>query len=249
MLYLFGRIVWRLWCWLELAIFTVILYLLSWLPAVLTLPYYHFLFRIWCKSFVLALGVDLNVHQKHEKPIPNNYILIANHPSAFEDVGIPSLFNIYPLAKMGVKDWFLVGRINHAAGTVFVKRDNPDSRHAAADKLAELVAQGKNIALFPEGGCKGRRIFHTFQYGAFSISRKTGVPIVPVFLHYESQETFEWMDPHTLLQKIWHFLTSQNNRAHYYVFDAIDPAGFKDNKSYADYVHQLYLKWQTQYLE
>ena len=87
MLYFLGRSVWLLWCWLELTVFTLVLYALSWLPRPLTRTYYHTLFLHWCKFFVRALGVNLRLHQKNLKPLPKQYILIANHPSALEDVG------------------------------------------------------------------------------------------------------------------------------------------------------------------
>ena len=240
---------WLLWCWLELVVFTVTLYCLAWLPSFLTRNYYHFLFRVWCSFFVRALGVELHLHEKNLAPIPKQYILIANHPSAFEDVGVPTLFNVYILAKMGVKRWFMVGKINQAAGTVFVKRDNPESRHAAKDSLKQILQRGDNIALFPEGGCKGRRIHTVFESGAFDLSMLTGIPILPVFLHYEAQETFEWREPQTLLHKFWHFMTSQNDQANYYVYDPIYPTGFTDKKAFAEHVRQMYLTWQQRYLE
>jgi len=243
------RTLWLVWCWIELAVFTLVLYVLSWLPRSLLSSYYRYLFRVWCSFFVRALGVDLRLHEKNLKPIPDQYILIANHPSALEDVGIPTLFNVTMLAKSGVRKWWLVGRINQAAGTAFVDRDNPESRHASVDTLIEKLQQGYNIALFPEGGCRGRRIHHTFYPGAFDISMRTGIPIVPVFLHYEAQETFEWRDPQTLIHKFWHFMTSLNDQANYYVYDAIYPDEFKDKKEFAEAVRQKYLHWQTCYLE
>lgn len=243
------RTLWLGWSWLELTAFTLLLYLLSWLPRPFTNPYYHYLFRIWCDFFVRALGVRLRLHEKNLKPLPRQFILIANHPSALEDVGIPSLFNVYPLAKQGVRDWILVGRINEAAGTMFVKRDDPASRHAAIDKLIDKLQLGHSVALFPEGGCKGRRIYERFQTGAFDVSLRTGIPIVPVFIHYEAQETFEWQEPYTLIDKMWHFMTSKNDQANFYVYDAIDPAGFSDKHAYAEYMHDRYLQWQAQYLE
>jgi len=249
MLAFFGRTLWLVWCWLELVLLTLLLYLLSWLPKPLTGAYYHYLFRVWCSLFVRALGVDLRLHEKNVTPIPKQYILIANHPSALEDVGIPTLFNVYPLAKLGVRDWFVVGRINNAAGTLFVDRDDPDSRHAALDQLMEKLRQGKNVALFPEGGCKGSRIHTSFQSGAFDLALRTGIPILPVFLHYEAQKTFEWRAPFTVIDKMWHFMTSQNDQANYYVYDAIDPKGFTDKKEFAEQVRQRYLKWQARYLE
>ncbi|MEJ2143315.1 MAG: lysophospholipid acyltransferase family protein [Gammaproteobacteria bacterium] len=249
MLSFFLRTVWLLWNWLELFALTLFLYLLAWIPSFLTRSYYHFLFRVWCDFFVRALGVDLRIHEKNLGPIPEQFILIANHPSAFEDVGIPSVFDVYPLAKQGVRKWFFAGKINEAAGTLFVQRDDKDSRKKAILSMIERVKQGDNIALFPEGGCMGRRIHSSFKTGAFDVSIQTGVPILPVFLHYEAQETFEWKDPHTILHKFWHFMTSQNDQANYYVYDAIYPEGFSDKDEFAEHVRQKYLIWQSQYLE
>jgi len=249
MLLLILRVVKQSICIFEFLVFTLFLYALSWIPRRFTESFYHRLFLLWCKSFVYALNIDLKKHEKHLRPLPDHYILVANHPSAFEDIGIPALFNVYPLAKWGVKYWFLVGRISEAAGTVYVKRDDPDSRHDAGDALKKLLLSGKNVSLFPEGGCKGKRIYERFEYGAFSLSLQTGVPIVPVFLHYEMQELFEWRDPQTLIDKMRHFMTCQNNRANYYVYDPIYPEQFDNKQQYSDYVHNLYLQWQHRYLE
>jgi 1-acyl-sn-glycerol-3-phosphate acyltransferase len=244
------RVAWRLWCWIELGVFTLVMYLLSWLPRALTRSFYFTLFRFWSRSFVRALGIDLRVHQKYTcKGLPEQYILIANHPSAFEDIGIPAVFPVHSLAKIEVQDWWLVGRISMAAGTLYVHRESKESRNAAADAIDRELRSGKNIALYPEGGCKGRRIFETFRYGAFDISLRTGIPILPVFLHYESQDDFEWRDPQTLLHKIWHMSTTGNNRVNFYIYDPFDPAAFSDRESYAAWAHARFLEWQARYLD
>ncbi len=243
------RVVWLAWCWIELAALTAILYPLSWLPRAWLSPWYYPLFRLWCRFFTHALGVELRLHQKNIQALPKQYILIANHPSAFEDVGIPTLFPVYSLAKEELKDWWWAGRINLAAGTLFVERESPESRHAAAGKIEAELKKGHNVALYPEGGCKGRRIFNSFRHGAFDISLRTGIPILPVFLHYESQDDFEWRSPQTLVDKFWHFMTSRNNRANYYVYDAIDPKQFASKEEYNQHVYSLYLGWQARYLD
>jgi 1-acyl-sn-glycerol-3-phosphate acyltransferase len=243
------RVLWRLVCWLELTVFTLVMYLLSYLPRVLLRQFYFTLFRVWSRSFVRALGIDLRVHQKNTRTLPEQYILIANHPSAFEDIGIPAVFPVHSLAKVEVKDWWLVGRISVASGSLFVHRESKESRNAAAEEIDRELRAGKNIALYPEGGCKGRRIFESFRYGAFDISLRTGVPILPVFLHYESQDDFEWRDPQTLLHKIWHMSTTRNNRVNFYIYDAFDPTQFADKDSYTAYAHSKYLEWQARYLE
>lgn len=244
-----ARWLWLSWCWIELTVLTIICYLLSWLPKPLTGRYYHALSRLWCRFFIRALGIDLRLHQQNLHDIPEQFILIANHPSALEDFAIPSLFDVYPLGKEGVRHWYVIGRMAESANTIFVKRNDPKSRHAALESLQEAIEQGRNIALFPEGGCFGRRIHERFHAGAFDLSMKTGVPILPVFLHYEAQDTFEWHAPHTLLHKFWHYITAPNNRVNYYVFDAIDPSTYTDKITFANEVREQYLIWQKKYLE
>lgn len=235
--------------WLDLVILTLILYLFSWLPKQLLKHWYFRLYRLWCKAFVRALDVDLKLHQKNTHAIPSNYILIANHPSAFEDIGIPALFEVYSLAKVEVKDWWIVGRISSAAGNLYVKRESRESRGEAVLAIEQEIKNGKNIALYPEGGCKGKHIFESFRYGAFDVSMKSGVPILPVFIHYEAQDDFEWRDPQTLIDKMIHFLTTVNSTANYYVFDAIDPSLFNSKEEFTEYTWQLYKDWQKKYME
>lgn len=235
--------------WLDFVLFTIVMYFAAWLPSRLHGKLYFHMFRRWSKAFVRALDVNLKIHQKNLYQIPEQFILIANHPSAFEDIGIPALFEVHSLAKIEVKKWWFVGKISEAAGTIYVKRESKSSRSQAIDTMMVELLKGKNIALYPEGGCKGRRIFESFRYGAFDMSMKTGIPILPVFLHYETQDDFEWRDPQTLVQKLYHFMTSENRTANYYVYDAIDPGQFKNKEEFTDYTWHLYKKWQEKYLE
>lgn len=249
MFYYLGRWLRALFYGVDFLLFTAILYALSFLPKRHLESFYPRLFWSWCRFFVRALGVDLRLHQHNTGPLPPHYLLIANHPSAFEDIGIPALFPVYSLAKEEVRDWWIVGRIAVAAGTLFVKREERESRRAAFEQITAELGQGKNIALYPEGGCKGRRVFETFRYGVFEISLQTGIPIVPVFLHYEAQEDFEWKPHETLLHKVWHFLATRNPRANYHVHDALYPDRFESKEDYMQHAHALYLKWQARYLD
>ncbi|MCW8963309.1 MAG: 1-acyl-sn-glycerol-3-phosphate acyltransferase [Gammaproteobacteria bacterium] len=241
------------WLWqgvaiLDLVFLSLIMLVLAYLPGKLIHTFYRKLFRHWCQVFVAALGIDLRLHQHFQEPLPDTYILIANHPSIFEDIGIPSLFDTYPVAKEELRNWVIGGRIAQAAGTLFVQRESPESRKSLSQAIVDALQEGKNVALFPEGGCKGKRI-HEFRWGIFEISLEAGIPIVPVFLHYEAQDEFEWKDNETAPQKIWKLLNLTNNRANYHVFDAFHPTDFDDKAAYCDHVHQQYLQWQKEYLD
>jgi len=235
--------------WLITVVLTLFLYGCTFLPHFFTDTFYHPLTRIWCRIFVKALGVDLRLHVKSKKPLPEHYILIANHPSSMEDFGIPALFDIHPLAKKGVRDWFFIGRISERAGTIYFDRKDPESRRSAIGAMVDALNSGVNIVLFPEGGCKGKRIYKQFKAGAFDVSIQTGLPVVPVFLHYEDQDTFEWQDPDTLIDNLWGIMKTKNNRADYYQYDALEPSDFNDKFEFANHTHSLYLEWQKEHLD
>lgn len=234
--------------WTDFVAFTLLIWLLTWIPWRGSHPVAR-LFHAWCRSFVRALDVDLRLHQMNLRPLPKRFILIANHPSAFEDIGIPALFDVVSLAKVQVQDWFVVGRISKAAGTLYVDRDDAESRQQVIDVMVAAVEAGQNIALYPEGGCKGRRLFTEFKSGAFEVAMRTGVPILPVFLHYEAQDDFEWQDPWTLPQKIVHMATTVNNRAHYYVFDPLNPKDFADKYALKAAAYDLFTRCNARYLD
>ncbi len=249
MFYNLGKCLQMVIAWLDMLLATALLYCLSFLPRSVTRSWYPALFRQWCWIFIRALGVDLKCHQKNRLPLPKHFMLIGNHPSAVEDIGMSALFNARFLAKEEIKQWWILGRISTAAETLYVKRESKESRKEASEKLKAALLQQHNIGLYPEGGCKGRRVFLPFHYGCFEVAIQTGVPIIPVFLHYEAQEAFEWRSQETLLHKIWEIMRSPNKTANYYVFDAIDPKQFEDKEVLCHYVQDLYLKWQAKYLE
>lgn len=231
--------------WAELVPLTLLLWLLAFLP--LPRPLYRRIFRHWCRVWAAALGVRLRLHQHNLQPLPPTFLMIANHPSAFEDIGIPALFDVDSLAKIEVRDWFLVGRISRAAGTLYVRRESAEARRQAARAIRQRLSEGRSVALYPEGGVKGMRI-HPFRYGAFTISLETGIPIVPVFIHYEAQRDFFW-DRQPLPLKLWQIMRAANPTANFHLYDAIDPSAYRDRESYCNAVQQRYLEWQRRYLE
>jgi len=242
------RGLWRLLAILDFLLLTLLLLFLASLPRRLFGRTVRTLFHTWCRAFVAALGVRLRLHQHYRGALPDRYVLIANHPSLFEDIGIPALFPVRSLAKAEIADWWILGRVAVAAGTLFVQRDSSASRKAASEALVAAARAGDCLALYPEGGCKGRRLGNRFFNGAFTASFESGTPILPVFLHYQAQETFEWADQH-FLRKIWQIATADNPCADYHVFEPIDPGHFTSAEAMKEHAHGLFRAWQQRFLD
>lgn len=190
------------------------------------------------------LGVKLKKILLNERPLPRHFIMVANHPSALEDFAVPALFDIYPLAKIEVRDWPVLGKISDYAGAIYVERESRDSRKFALQSLLDAVKTGKNLVIFPEGGCKGKRIYTSFRSGAFDIAMQTGVPILPVILYYQDEDTYEWNDE-TLVKKLWQIFLIRDNRVEYQVHDALNPENFSDKHAFAEHTRQLFLRWEA----
>ncbi len=231
---------------IEFALVSLFTFLIGLLPLSLIKNFFPKLYQFWSLTFLRFLRIKEHIHQKYDKPLPKQYILISNHPSGIELMWLPSMFPVIPLSKEEIGDWFIIGRITKALGTIFVKRDKKDSRHAAIKACFEATKEGKSLMLFPEGGCYGKNL-NPFFMGAFHISKELNVPILPVFVYYEEQHTYHWDDIGVLefLQRV--LFKARNKNAHLYIFDAIYPENFGSAEEYHDKVYEFYQSVELKY--
>ncbi len=241
------RIIWKMLSIIDLILYTAWIYVLTFLPHAFRNRIYPKRFQRWCQIFCKALNVKLHVHEHYQGQLPEKYIVIANHPSLFEDIGMPAIFNAKFLSKAEVRNWWIGGRIAEAAGTLFFNREDKAARKQARIDIKNTIGAGHSIGLYPEGGCKGRRIYTPFTHGAFDLSIETNTPIIPVFIYYEAQATFEWQNQ-TVLQKIWQIFTARNAHAHYYIYDPIYPQQFTHSEHLRHHVETFYRNMEVRLL-
>lgn len=231
---------------IDFLLVTIVFFLLSFLPTPLTKKFFPAMYQIWSLRFFRIFSIKEHIHEKFSKPLPKQFILISNHPSGIELMWLPSRFRVVPLAKYEIQDWFIIGRIIKGIGTIFVKRRDRASRHSANDALLQAAKDGKNIMIFPEGGCYGKRI-QSFYKGAFQLSKTTGIPIIPTFLHYEEENTYYWGDYGLIKFMVRALFLPKNRNGHLYIFDAIQPENFKDEIDMCEHTYQFYLEAEKKY--
>lgn len=117
---------------------------------------------------VLYQGDPCIVMSNHESHLdPPSLILSSERPVGF-------------LAKQELKWIPLFGWAMEATGHVFVDRKNKDRSHQSIDKAAQRIADGRCVAVFPEGTRSVDGELLPFKKGGFVLAAKSGVPIVPV---------------------------------------------------------------------
>jgi len=137
----------------------------------------------WGRAFIRLGGWNLRVDGIGNLP-SGGAVLVVNHQSA---VDIPMLLAAFPrpvrfLAKRELGEIPLFGRAMRAAGNFFIDRDDPrDAVRMLRDAGARL-RDGRLIVVFPEGTRSVDGSIGEFRPGAFHLARKSGAPVVPVYI-------------------------------------------------------------------
>ena len=150
-----------------------------------------------------ALVTLLGVVVEYEGCPPEGHcVAVANHRS-YVDIpllmaSVPSVF----LSKIEIGGWPLFGTAARLSGTVFVNREDRESRGRALAELGERLDRGERIIVFPEGTTSTGPSCASFRTGAFRLAAARGLPVVPIAIAYRDVRD-AWVDDDSFLG---HFL-------------------------------------------
>ena len=117
-------------------------------------------------------------YENLDKMLEEPCILVANHESMYDIVGILALPQ--PMQIL-VKEWVwrtpLVGSTVRAAGYPLVRDKDPE---AMLDQVAASLQNGVSLLLFPEGRRTRSGKMGRFHNGAFAMARRLGVKVQPI---------------------------------------------------------------------
>lgn len=138
----------------------------------------------------------LRVHVRGALPDENEpFLLLANHVSYWDVIALGSLRPMGFIAKEEVKRWFLLGAMALRLNTVFVKREEAQSRVKA---LFELRRRGRQLSycIFPEGTTTDRAAptLGKWYRGQIALAERPGLKVFCVGLHYRCHQEMAWID-------------------------------------------------------
>lgn len=125
-------------------------------------------------------GFDIQIEQTGDIP-EYGALVVSNHRSYLDIVVILSHLNAVFLAKKELKSWPIFSLAAKRGNTVLVDRSSAESRATARQALAERLAQGISVVVFPEGTTAGPGIL-PFKNGIFHLAATKDIPVVPVAL-------------------------------------------------------------------
>jgi 1-acyl-sn-glycerol-3-phosphate acyltransferase len=164
------------------------------------LHYLWKLFRarpIWPQIFLAygaaCFGVRVTVLGE---PLRDKALVVANHVSWLDTLLLGGAAPVNFVARADVAHWPLVGWAARLNDTIFVARDVRSSVRGQADTLRESLAEGRAVALFPEGTTEGGHGLLPFRASLFAslFPPLPGVRLQPVAIDYgASQGDVLWL--------------------------------------------------------
>jgi 1-acyl-sn-glycerol-3-phosphate acyltransferase len=145
--------------------------------------------RLVSASFRWFLGVLhhtrlFSAQAEPSRDLPRPCVMVANHPTLLDVVTVLGhVDDVSCVVKGSLARSPFVGPLLRACGHIGAEgegdlADGARILEAAAARLAE----GQRVLIFPEGTRSPRGSIRPFRRGAFELARRTGVPVVPVFL-------------------------------------------------------------------
>lgn len=136
-------------------------------------------------------------------PIPTETcILMANHRTYYDAVAILKDVLAFPIGKIEVQSWPLIGYIASLTGVLFVDRSNKESRSGTIYAMNQKLKEGFSIFNTPEGTTHDKPTTISFHPGTFVAAAKNKIPVVPIAIEYQLVED-AWIGDDTFIR---HFI-------------------------------------------
>lgn len=109
----------------------------------------RYLPRFWHRIMCHCLGVRIRVvgHPERRRPL----MLASNHSSWLDILVLSSVADVAFIAKSEVRDWPIFGVLARLQKSVFVEREQKRKTGDQVNEIAERMAAGEIMVLFPEG--------------------------------------------------------------------------------------------------
>lgn len=192
--------------------------------------------RWWSKKMLGVLGVSLDLRGA---PAHGGSLLVANHVSWLDVMAIHAVVpEARFVSKADVKAWPLVARLVDSAGTLYLERERKRDALRVVHAVAEALAAGQVIAIFPEGTTSTGHGLLPFHANLLQAAIATATPVQPVALRFSEaanavSEAVEFVGATSLLRSLWQTSCGDGVRVRLTILPARASTGV-DRRSLAD---------------
>lgn len=144
-----------------------------------------------------AAGIRLNVHGEHNLWAQRPAVFLFNHQSQLDVVALGALLrrDFTAVAKKELEKDPVFAPIGYLLDVAYIDRGNRTSAVETLDEAAQVIRDGKSVAIAPEGTRSPTPRLLPFKKGPFRLAMAAGVPVVPIIM----RNAGELMRPHSFV--------------------------------------------------
>ncbi len=189
-----------------------------------------------CRLLLLLFNVQFTAPDAARIPQHDGFIF-PNHLSFLDIILLLTIFPVRFLSKAEIANWPFIGWIARAVDTVFVNREDKNSREQARASLAHIHTFPA-VVLFPEGGIyQPPTELKPFRFGAFEIAQTGSLPFIPAVFIYDPIDIVFWRDE-PLFTAVWRFASRPEPiKARLYLLRTVQPTPEDDPRQLALETH------------
>lgn len=136
----------------------------------------------WSRQLLRHFGFTLQI----EGTLPEQVGLIAaNHVSWIDIFAVNALTPVAFVSKDDVVHWPIIGTLARHNETIFLQRGSRGHAHTIGRDMAQRLASGNWLAVFPEGTTTDGTHLHPFHAALLQPAIDADVAVTPVALRYE----------------------------------------------------------------
>jgi 1-acyl-sn-glycerol-3-phosphate acyltransferase len=139
--------------------------------------------RAWSRSLLWLLGVRVTLDGALP---PRACLVVANHLSYLDILVLGRFFPGRFVAKSEIAGWPVLGWLARAVGTIFVVQTRRRDVVRVDREMAETLAAGVAVLLFPEGHSTRGVGVDRFKSSLLESAAKGGIPCLAAALHYDT---------------------------------------------------------------
>jgi 1-acyl-sn-glycerol-3-phosphate acyltransferase len=162
--------------------------------------------RWWSKKMLHLLGIELRAEGT---PLAAGGLLAVNHVSWLDIMVVHALVpEARFVSKADVKAWPLISRLVDSAGTLYLERERKRDALRVVHAMAEALAAGQTVAIFPEGTTSTGHGLLPFHGNLLQAAISTAAPVQPVALRFSDashavSEAMEFVGATSLAESLW----------------------------------------------
>jgi 1-acyl-sn-glycerol-3-phosphate acyltransferase len=164
----------------------------------------------WAQHTLKAMGVQWRL--EGVSPAQGPLLLVSNHVTWVDILVLLANFPCRFVAKAEVKAWPVIGTMAIAADTLFIERESKRDVIRVVHHIAEALAKGEWVAVFPEGTTSEGREVLPFHANLFQAAIATHTTVQPATIAYVDGQGalvsphIAYVDDDSMLGSLWRTL-------------------------------------------